>query len=151
MARNTLYLDQHKLLAALKELEDDVVDSKLLRSTVRAAGKPIREEARRLCPQDTGRLWASIQTRVTQRRKVETMAAVGAREHYAHLVEFGTKPHLIPYGKNDPRRRGLSRGFRHPGTDPQPFIRPAFDSKKDEAVSIARDKLRAAVLRSAKG
>lgn len=40
-----------------------------------------------------------------------------------HLVEFGTAPHFQP---------GL--GILHPGATPHPFMRPAFESTKQEAV-----------------
>lgn len=43
----------------------------------------------------------------------------------AHLVEYGTAPHHQPNFKG---------GFDHPGSDPHPFFRPAFESKKDEVV-----------------
>jgi hypothetical protein len=39
--------------------------------------------------------------------------------HIAHLVEFGTRPHLQPL-----------RGIMHPGARPKPFFRPAFEETK---------------------
>lgn len=146
---NELYVDDRALLAALRRLERRVIDRNLQRRVVRAGGKPIREEARRLCPVLSGELKKSIQTRVTTRRKVYTLAAVGARQHHAHLVEFGTAPHYIPLRKS--QRRGLNRGVKHPGAKAKPFLRPAFDSKKDEAIEAARDVLRPVVLGAAKG
>ena len=56
--------------------------------------------------------------------------------NYAHLVEFGTEPHSI--GKGDDRVKksggaGSQIGSTHPGNRAQPFMRPAFESKKREA------------------
>jgi HK97 gp10 family phage protein len=149
VAAPSLYVDDRALLAAIRRLERRVLDRNLQRRVVRAAGKPVREEARRLCPVLSGDLKASIKTRVTSRRKVYTFAAVGARMHHAHLVEFGTDPHYIPLPKS--KRRGLNRGVKHPGAKAKPFLRPAFDTKKDEAVRNAREVLRPAVLGAAKG
>lgn len=39
---------------------------------------------------------------------------------YAHFVEFGTKSHIAG---------GQFKGSRHPGTAPDPFLRPAFDAE----------------------
>jgi HK97 gp10 family phage protein len=42
---------------------------------------------------------------------------------YAHLVEFGTAPHVQP-----------KRGIVHPGTRPMPFMEPAYHATKEEVV-----------------
>ncbi|QQS08677.1 MAG: HK97 gp10 family phage protein [Phycisphaerales bacterium] len=52
---------------------------------------------------------------------------------YAHLVEFGTRPHAV--GKGSRLSKGRAGGAMHPGTPPQPFIRPAYDTKRGEASS----------------
>jgi HK97 gp10 family phage protein len=51
---------------------------------------------------------------------------------HGHLVEFGTKPHMI--GK-----------LHHPGARKQPFMRPAFDYKGDESVDVMTTQLAKAV------
>lgn len=45
----------------------------------------------------------------------------------AHLVEFGTRPHF------QPNYRG---GWMHPGARPKPFLRPAYEARKREAIEI---------------
>lgn len=42
---------------------------------------------------------------------------------YAHLLEFGTAPHYQP-----------GRGVTHPGSRPEPFLTPAYDSTKEVVV-----------------
>jgi HK97 gp10 family phage protein len=44
---------------------------------------------------------------------------------YAHLVEFGTAPHLEP-----------KRKIMHPGARPRPFLRPAFEETKEAVARI---------------
>jgi HK97 gp10 family phage protein len=89
---------------------------------------------------------------------------------YAHWVEFGTKKHLIKVRPEDRPQRMTRRGLRaysiptinrmvakgsliigrhfvgpvvqHPGANPQPFMRPAVDRKKREAVDATAAYLR---------
>lgn len=58
------------------------------------------------------------------------VAFKGRARGLAHLVEFGTAPHL------QPRRRTM-----HPGAAPKPFIRPAFESQKTEVVRVFGDQM----------
>lgn len=64
----------------------------------------------------------------------------GARR-YAHLAEFGTKPHHQGKGaintvfKRSKAKKNLVGG-KHPGAAPRPFMRPALDSKADEAQRV---------------
>ncbi len=51
----------------------------------------------------------------------------GRGRKLAHLVEYGTAPHW------QPNRFG---GIWHPGARQLPFFRPAFESKKHDAVTI---------------
>lgn len=51
-------------------------------------------------------------------------AASDARR-YAHLVEFGTLPHLVG---------GRFAGAQHPGTKPTRFMTRAFESTREEVV-----------------
>lgn len=53
---------------------------------------------------------------------------------YAHLVEFGTRPHSVGSGdmlKRKGRKAGqVQRGGKHPGSKPYPFMRPALQKNK---------------------
>lgn len=62
----------------------------------------------------------------------------------AHLVEFGTRPHAVGKGsilEVFKRSKAVKKqvGPMHPGSRPQPFMRPAFDTKKFEAVRVIAD------------
>lgn len=52
---------------------------------------------------------------------------------HAHLVEFGTAPHV---------NGGQFAGTKHPGTAPRPFARPAWDATQDQALKIISAELR---------
>jgi HK97 gp10 family phage protein len=68
---------------------------------------------------------------------------------YAHLVEFGTRPHAIAKGDRLARkgRKGkkVQLGGRHPGTKPHPFLRPAMDGGRRAAVATVKRFLQAAI------
>ena len=59
---------------------------------------------------------------------------------YSHLVEFGTAPHI---------NGGIFAGSKHPGTRPQPFMRPAWDAMQDVALARITDELRGQIMRAA--
>lgn len=66
-----------------------------------------------------------------------TISAGNTDVRYAHLVEFGTKPHP---------NKGKFAGTMHPGTPPQPFFFPGYRAhKKSVKARITR-----AINRSAK-
>lgn len=49
------------------------------------------------------------------------MTGMGAK--LGHIIEFGTAPHEQP-----------NRGTYHPGSEPKPFLRPAFDEQRDNVM-----------------
>lgn len=71
----------------------------------------------------------------------------GFKGHTAHLQEYGTAPHTITAkpGKLLAWNGGFATSVRHPGTAPQPFMRPAVDSKMGEVVNGIRRDLRLAL------
>jgi len=86
------------------------------------------------CPVDKGRLRWGINIFPT---------SIGATEYllydnveYARAVEFGTKPHVIR-AKNKKVLANKSKGIifgksvMHPGTEAQPYFRPALDQVKN--------------------
>jgi HK97 gp10 family phage protein len=53
-----------------------------------------------------------------------------------HLSEFGTKPHKIG-------------DWMHPGAKAEPFLRPAFEEKKDETIKILGEEIGPAIEKQA--
>jgi HK97 gp10 family phage protein len=90
----------------------------------------VQNEARRRAPVDTGRLRSSIVSRAENSgRRVGYV--VGTNVGYAAAVEYGTAPHVIkPKHKKAlywPGARHPVAQVNHPGTRPQPFMRPAIE------------------------
>lgn len=130
-------VDDRELLAALVRLEK-VAKKRVATKVIRRAAAPIRADAKTRVPVVSGDLKRSIRTYV----KVGRFAISGkveSRLPYAHLVELGTKPH---YQTRKLKHEKRKRAVRHPGAKPKPFLRPAFDTRKDEAVANAKQTLR---------
>ena len=95
-------------------------------------------------PVDTGKLRGSLRIVVSTDR-----VEIGPNENiapYAGYVEFGTKPHEIR-----PRRAGgvlvfkmngttvYAKKVHHPGTQPQPYVLPAFEAWVDSLGTMAAE------------
>lgn len=146
MAKSSISVDDRELLRALERL-DKSTRPNVTRKVLRRAAAPMRDDARRRVQKRTRTLEKSIKTYVSA-RKGEGLGRVESRERYAHLVEGGTEPHF------QKRRRKGKRGTRrviHPGAKPYPFMQPAFDSKKDVSVDIAKRELRGEIDKATKG
>lgn len=68
------------------------------------------------------------------------ITAGNERVRYAHLVEFGTKPH---------EQGGWAEGTQHPGTTAQPFFYPPYRMMRRRIKSRMRRYLRRAVKKAA--
>jgi HK97 gp10 family phage protein len=137
-------VDDRELLAQLVRLEK-VARKAVATKVIRRSAAPIRAEAKAKVPVRTGDLKRSIRT-YTSIGRWSISGRVESRLPYAHLVELGTKAH---YQKRKLKHEKRKRAVKHPGAKPKPFLRPAFDSKKDESIAIARDTLRTEIYKVA--
>lgn len=109
-------------------------------ASVQAAGELIRDEAKMLCPVETGALQASIESEVTDNGDTIT-ASVGPRGiHYAAFVEFGT-------GERGAASEGAGAGpyGNTAGQAAQPYMRPAIDSSREAIRELFRSQISLAV------
>lgn len=157
VVRTSGFADLDKALAELPK----ATARNVLKRTLRKAGEPIAEKARRLAPVDTGQLRDSIAVSPKIRNKVGSaefaavMRAGGTRSEarqaliaarrasgpgsfevmyvgptalpHAHMMEFGTST--------------LSA---------QPFMRPAWDGEKMNALGIMKTELGSQIIAAAK-
>lgn len=124
---------RRKLLELPKELQRGP-----LRSAVSAGAKVIQDRAKELAAEDTGTLKRAIY------RTRSRSASSAVQETHIVGVRYGRKF----------RRRGLD-AFYFPwiefGTSKmaaRPFLRPAFDTMKERAVEVLKQKLAAAIERT---
>lgn len=108
---------------ALKAVGDRTT-GQLLEKAVRAGAELIAEEARRMAPRDSGDLAEGITVEPTrlQQGRAQIDIGPGKREWYGRLVELGTEKMAA-----------------------KPFLRPAFDTKADEARDAVANVLRKAL------
>ena len=152
-----------KLDAAMSELQEQI-KSKALLDALRAGGEVFAEEIRRTVPvspansenarkygSHAGSLRDSVHLIVKIDKSGKALASVrvgGYESFYAHMVEYGTRRHTI---KAQNLAHPLSVGGKnfasveHPGAAERPFVRPALDSKGDEAEAAIVASLKAAL------
>jgi len=109
---------------------------------LRAGAMEIQNSAKKKVPVKTGNLKRSINTEIEENGD-EINAIIGTDVEYAPYIEYGTRPHKI----NAPveiKNVGWRYIGKHPGTEPKPFLRPAFDEnekKANEIIDKTLDKL----------
>lgn len=120
----------------------------VVRAALKKAAQPIVDAAKDLVPVRTGRLRESltVSERLTRRQRKGSKRMPGSVTVYiggawpkgahAHLVEFGTAPHLITVDLKDALAGAdvYGRTVLHPGTPARPFLRPAWDANKAQAL-----------------
>ena len=158
---------QRQLNKAVKKLPASVFNRCVKSATIKAAAA-IRKEARNLAPKKTGALRKSIGTvAIVDKKALKIQSIVKPRAKkgdtdkasptkYAHLVEFGTQAHWIKpkTGKALKTPLGIFAVVDVEGIKPHPFLRPAYDNKKEEAVKIfiqvVLDKIKTAIEKAKK-
>ena len=123
------------------------VETNIMRSALRAGAAVYLSQVKQNIPVEHGdlRRSARITTRKGRDGQVSASVKVGnSQAYYAHMVEFGTRAHLIA-----PRAGSLQIGgqfvagaVQHPGARPHPFMRPAADEKFTDAVAAVQKKIR---------
>lgn len=137
-----------ELEQALRQIGNVAKNRRIGFKALRAGGEPIAETARSLVAVDDGDLRDSIDVLPTlaksQRGDKGAVAPlemhVGPGQHpQAIATEFGTAPHYIRAKPGGVLGSGLAIfGYEvhHPGTAPQPFMRPAWEQQRMTALDL---------------
>lgn len=97
----------------------------------------VEAEAKQRVKVKTGNLRRQI-THVTKHDEDVSRAKVGSNLEYAQPLEEGSKPHKIKSKDGKPLRFQVNGKWvvvdevNHPGTKPQPFLRPAIEENVGE-------------------
>lgn len=112
---------ERKLAELTAELQREVLLAAML-----AAGEPIRQEAASRAPvrkgSGGGTLARSVTVEAGKKQKPSVRVGVGKEGWYGGFVERGT------------RQRRTKKGADRGRASAQPFLRPALDAKRDEAL-----------------
>lgn len=148
-----------ELKAKLKELKK-VGGRALLRRAVRAGAIVVREEARARLGQ-MGRKSKTQRGVIVEERKAppgEAIAVVGIskKKWQLRFLERGARPHPIKVTSRKKvlvTKEGVFLGkmVQHPGVRATPFLVPAYQAKKDEAVAAMKKVFKEAVDKAASG
>jgi HK97 gp10 family phage protein len=161
-----------KGLEAFNRTMDEFPDKFLrnvARGGFRAGMKPVLETSQQNAPVLTGALRDSLHIR-TDVSGTEVVGMVRTRDWRAKFAEFGTRPHLISVREEEKpvnwRRssrlgrlvrvsmttinrialkignRFVGRTVNHPGAQARPFLRPALDSRAQDALAAASEYMR---------
>lgn len=171
-----------ELMRALEQIEKRSTQIAVTKRALRKAAAPMRARAEQYAPISSGDLSHGIKIGVRATGEVgraayaaamretggDKAAAVAAlrtarrvfkasnppailymgplsKLFYAKFVEFGTKPH---------KAGGKFSGAQHPGSAPDPFMRPAFDAEAEKTISrlaqIMWDEIERTALRAAR-
>jgi hypothetical protein len=98
---------------------------------------PMRETIDTLAPRPSLKGTAVIAKKVSRGStfRVFWIAFRGMGLRIAHLVELGTAPHSLAKGAS--RRYGIMQDVPpfHPGTPPEPFVRPGYEATREETIA----------------
>ena len=97
----------------------------------------VENEAKKLCPVDTGQLRSSITHEV-----VEKEGRVGTNVEYAPYVEYGTG--LFAANGDGRQERwsyqdGEGNWYSTIGQQPQPFLHPALNNNREQVLQTIKD------------
>ncbi|QNN24337.1 hypothetical protein HED60_19355 [Planctomycetales bacterium ZRK34] len=123
-----------ELLKTLKRIRDYNYLESGLYASVKAGAKPIIASAKALAPRRTGQLRRSIGVKTKAYTRNETVVGViGPRSGFATVDDNGNRidpnkyAHLVELGHGGPKP-----------APPHPFLRPAFEANKNNAIAQAR-------------
>jgi len=148
-----------ELKAKLKELKK-VGGRAVLRRAVRAGAIVIREEAKSRLGQ-LGRRSKTQRGVIVEERKAPpgvAIAVVGIakKKWFLRFLERGAKPHPIKVSSRKKilvTKEGVFLGkmVQHPGVRATPFLQPAYQARKDDALAAMRKAFKEAVDKAASG
>jgi HK97 gp10 family phage protein len=126
-----------------KEIQDFLntlapkLEANIMRSALRAGAKVILEEAKQNVPVSSGDLRDSLRVSTSSKKGLVTASVKAGNKKvwYSRLVEFGTAPHSIRARSGFLNFGGIfTKSVEHPGSKAKPFLRPAFDSRSNQAI-----------------
>lgn len=148
MAELVKLTGMRELELALAQIGNVAKNRRIGLKALRAGGEPVAQAMRANVPRDRGDLAESIDvsTSLSRSQRGDRGAVapleihVGPGQHpQAIAMEFGTAPHWIRAKPGGVLAFGTSifgYEIRHPGTAPQPYVRPAWEQERMNALDL---------------
>ena len=132
----------------------DQVPQKLMRKSMRKIARAVSDRIKVEIPVRSGRLASTVRSRVPADGRSGQILVGNKRAWYAHLIEGGTKSHVIPrfsVGRRTKRRAQSGyltklsgrvvwvNQFSHPGSPPKPFMERGVSKSLPDVEKILVD------------
>ena len=146
MASELVKIDGLKELNAKLKRMSARDSNRIVRRGISKMAQVIRKEMRERAPVDSGDLKKNIGFKIFRDQRGGFRGQVGPKPKafYARFIEFGSASHIIPRKDTKGRKQKAIKigdktykSVTHPGISPKPFLRPAFEAKKRQAVEEA--------------
>lgn len=145
-------------LKGMKELLDKLTElgkkgARIENKALLAAAQPILDAAISNAPVLTGKGKAGLAISRVKTKGDTKNVLIGIEKadmsdiFYMKFIEFGASAHQIRIGNKGKVAGGILKStkntpIQHPGTVAQPFLGPAYESKKGEAIEILKSEFR---------
>lgn len=131
--------DPEEFARKLAEVEETLME--YLEEAMKTAVLLVESTAKELVPVDSGRLRSSIASEVEKVATNVIKGLVGTNVEYAKYVEFGTSSHMITADSGYLHftvdgEEVFTKSVNHPGTEAQPFLRPAIETHRDDIIEL---------------
>lgn len=140
--------DPEEFAEKLEELES-VMEEKIV-DAMEEAVLLVEASAKENAPVDSGRLRSRIASEVVRIGSDTVKGLIGTDVEYAPFVEFGTASHTITADSGYLHftvdgEEVFAKSVQHPGTEPQPFLRPAIEQHRADIRQIFADAVEEAI------
>lgn len=125
------------------------VEKNIMRSALRQGANVLKDEAKKNLSAngniDTGKLRDGIRVSTNYKRGVvsATVKAKGTHGYIGHWIEYGVAAHSLKKGAKRKSGKYQDQGRKHHGITPHPFMRPALDTKAQQALLAVGNQIKA--------
>jgi HK97 gp10 family phage protein len=122
------------------------IERNILRSALAVGARVVAREVKLQAPKDTGELAKGVKVSTDTRggRVIAKVKLTGPHAFIGPWLEFGTKAHKIVAKPGGFLLVGnqFVTSVDHPGIRPRPFMRPAAEQKREEAINAVALKIK---------
>lgn len=122
------------------------VEKNIMRSALRQGANVLKEEAQKNLSDnvETGKLREGLKVSTNAKRGTvyAYVKAKGKHGYIAHWIEYGVLPHSLKKGAKRKSGKYQNVGRKHQGFSAHPFMRPALDTKSQQALMAVGQRIK---------